>query len=47
MSVHDLVARVDELRLQPDAARELVGMLSEQSPFYAGRGTNETERVRG
>jgi cytochrome oxidase Cu insertion factor (SCO1/SenC/PrrC family) len=47
MSVHDLAARVDELRRQPDAARELVGMLSEQSPSYAGRGTNETERVRG
>ena len=47
MSVHDLAAHVDELRRQPDAARELVGMLSEQSPSYAGRGTNETERVRG
>jgi cytochrome oxidase Cu insertion factor (SCO1/SenC/PrrC family) len=47
MSAHDLAARVDELRRQPDAARELVGMLSEQSPSYAGRGTNETERVRG
>ena len=47
MSAHDLAARVDELRRQPDAAPVLVGMLSEQSPSYAGRGTNETERVRG
>jgi cytochrome oxidase Cu insertion factor (SCO1/SenC/PrrC family) len=47
MSAHDLAARVDELRRQPDAGRELVGMLAEQSPSYAGRGTNETERVRG
>jgi len=45
--VHDLAARVDELRRQPDSARELVGMLFEQSPSYAGRGTNEAERVRG
>ena len=47
MSAHELAARVDELRGQPDAARELVGMLAEQLPSYAGRGTNETERARG
>jgi cytochrome oxidase Cu insertion factor (SCO1/SenC/PrrC family) len=47
MSAHDVAARVDELRRWPDARRELVGMLAEQSPSYAGRGTNETERVRG
>jgi cytochrome oxidase Cu insertion factor (SCO1/SenC/PrrC family) len=47
MSARDLAARVDELRRQPDSGRELVGMLSEQSPSYAGLGTNETERVRG
>jgi hypothetical protein len=47
MSAHDLARRVEKLRRQPDAGRELVGMLSEHSPSYAGRGTNETERVRG
>ena len=47
MTAHDVATRVDDLRRKPDAARELVGMLSEQSPTYAGRGTNETERVRG
>jgi cytochrome oxidase Cu insertion factor (SCO1/SenC/PrrC family) len=47
MTAHDVATRVDDLRRKPDSARELVEMLSEQSPSYAGRGTNETERVRG
>jgi cytochrome oxidase Cu insertion factor (SCO1/SenC/PrrC family) len=47
MSADDLARRVEKLRRQPDTARDLVGMLAEQSPSYAGRGTNETERVRG
>jgi len=40
-------ARVDELRRTPGAAPELAAMLAEQSPWYAGRGTNEAERLRG
>jgi cytochrome oxidase Cu insertion factor (SCO1/SenC/PrrC family) len=31
----------------PDAAEKLAAMLPEQSPFFAGRGTNEAERLRG
>jgi SCO1/SenC len=39
--------RVDELRRTPGAASELAAMLAERSPVYAGRGTNEAERLRG
>ena len=46
-SARDLAARVDEVRRRPDAAGELAAMLAEQSPFFAGRGTNEAERLRG
>jgi cytochrome oxidase Cu insertion factor (SCO1/SenC/PrrC family) len=46
-AARDLAARVDDLRRTPDAARELVAMLAEQSPYFAGRGTNEAERLRG
>jgi cytochrome oxidase Cu insertion factor (SCO1/SenC/PrrC family) len=31
----------------PSAAGTLAAMLAEQSPFFAGRGTNEAERLRG
>jgi len=31
----------------PDAAPRLVALLAEQSPVFAGRGTNEVERLRG
>jgi len=31
----------------PDAAGTLAAMLAEESPFFAGRGTNEAERLRG
>jgi hypothetical protein len=43
----DVAAHVDELRRRPGAAPELAAMLLEQSPWYAGRGTNEAERLRG
>jgi protein SCO1/2 len=43
----DGAARVDELRRTPGAAPELAAMLEEQSPWFAGRGTNEAERLRG
>lgn len=46
-SAADLAARVDAIRGGPDAAGELAGMLAEQSPVFAGRGTNEAERLRG
>lgn len=46
-SAAELAARVDEIRQLPDAASTLAGMLAEQSPLYAGRGTNEAERLRG
>jgi hypothetical protein len=43
----DVASHVDELRRRPGAAPELAAMLLEQSPWYAGRGTNEAERLRG
>jgi protein SCO1/2 len=43
----DLAARIDAIRQQPDAAATLTAMLAEQSPLFAGRGTNEAERLRG
>ena len=46
-SAADLAARVDAIRLLPDAAATLAAMLAEQSPVYAGRGANEAERLRG
>jgi cytochrome oxidase Cu insertion factor (SCO1/SenC/PrrC family) len=46
-SAAELAARIDAIRLMPDAATTLAAMLAEQSPFFAGRGTNEAERLRG
>jgi protein SCO1 len=46
-SAADLAARIDAIRRQPDAAATLTAMLGEQSPLFAGRGTNEAERLRG
>ena len=43
----ELAARVDAIRRLPDAAATLAGMLAEESPFFAGRGANEAERLRG
>lgn len=45
--VADVIADIDATRRTPDAAAKLVAMLSEQSSVFAGRGTNETERLRG
>jgi cytochrome oxidase Cu insertion factor (SCO1/SenC/PrrC family) len=42
----DPFAAVDRLRAARDADA-LVSLLDEQSPIYAGRGSNEAERVRG
>jgi cytochrome oxidase Cu insertion factor (SCO1/SenC/PrrC family) len=43
----ELAARVDVARRGPDAVGTLVSMLAEQGPMFAGRGTNEAERLRG
>jgi cytochrome oxidase Cu insertion factor (SCO1/SenC/PrrC family) len=40
-------ARIEAARGAPDAPARLVAMLAEQSPLYAGRGTNAAERLRG
>jgi cytochrome oxidase Cu insertion factor (SCO1/SenC/PrrC family) len=42
----DVFAAVDRLRASRDQDA-LVGLLAEQSPVYAGRGSGETERLRG
>lgn len=46
-SAAELAAHIDTVRLSPDAPRQLTAMLAEQSAVFAGRGSNETERLRG
>jgi protein SCO1 len=46
-SAAELAARIDELRHMTGSEAELVALLAEDSPLYAGRGTNEVERLRG
>lgn len=46
-SAADLAARIEAIRGMPDAAETLAAMLAEESSFFAGRGTNEVERLRG
>lgn len=43
----ELAARIDVLRHRSGSEAELVALLAEGSPLYAGRGTNEVERLRG
>jgi protein SCO1 len=43
----DVVAYVDRVRATPELRDCLVDLLPEQAPVYAGRGTNEAERLRG
>jgi protein SCO1/2 len=45
--VEDVVAYVDRVRATPALRDRLVDLLPEQAPIYAGRGTNEAERLRG
>lgn len=45
--VADVVAYVDRVRATPALRDRLVDLLAEQAPIYAGRGTNEAERLRG
>jgi cytochrome oxidase Cu insertion factor (SCO1/SenC/PrrC family) len=46
VALPDAFAAVDRLRASRDRDA-LVGLLAEQSPVYAGRGSGETERLRG
>jgi cytochrome oxidase Cu insertion factor (SCO1/SenC/PrrC family) len=46
VALPDAFAAVDRLRASRDQDA-LVGLLAEQSPVYAGRGSGETERLRG
>jgi cytochrome oxidase Cu insertion factor (SCO1/SenC/PrrC family) len=46
-SASDLATRIDRIRETPDAAHALTAMLAEEAPFFAGRGANEAERLRG
>jgi protein SCO1 len=45
--VADIVAYVDRVRTLPGSGDDLLDLLAEQSPIYAGRTTNEAERLRG
>jgi len=42
-----VAARIDALRASPDGGAELLALLAEQSPAYAGLGSGEAERLRG
>jgi protein SCO1/2 len=41
------IAAIDAIPRRPMTAAQLVALLTENSPIFAGRGTNETERLRG
>ena len=43
----DPVTSIKSARQHPNAAQELVRLLPETSPLYAGRGANDVERLRG
>jgi cytochrome oxidase Cu insertion factor (SCO1/SenC/PrrC family) len=43
----EIAAYIDTVRRTPAQRDALVGLLAEQSPVYAGRSTNEAERLRG
>jgi protein SCO1/2 len=45
--VEEIAARVDRIRLAPARRDELVELLPEGLPLYAGHSTNETKRIRG
>lgn len=47
MPPSDAAARIDALRVAPGGAEAVADMLAEQSPIYAGLGSNEAERLRG
>ena len=43
----EVIAEIDRLRAAPDRRDALAAMLAEQSPIYAGRSSNDAERLRG
>jgi cytochrome oxidase Cu insertion factor (SCO1/SenC/PrrC family) len=43
----EIIAEIDRLRAAPDRQDALAAMLAEQSPIYAGRSSNDAERLRG
>jgi protein SCO1 len=43
----EIAAFADRVRTQPGRRDELLALLAEQSPIYAGRSANEVERLRG
>jgi protein SCO1/2 len=43
----ELAARIEAARSAPDSAEKLVELLPERAALYAGRGSNEAERLRG
>jgi len=45
--VEDILAYVDHVRATSALRDDLVGLLREQAPIYAGRSANEAERIRG
>lgn len=45
--VADVLAYVDRVRATPALRDGLLDLLAEQAPLYVGRGTAETERLRG
>jgi protein SCO1 len=45
--VEDIFAYVDRLRATPASRDDLLGLLPEQAPLYAGRSANQVERIRG
>jgi cytochrome oxidase Cu insertion factor (SCO1/SenC/PrrC family) len=45
--IADVLAYVDQLRAMPGSVDDLVNLLPEQSPIYAGRPTGDAELLRG
>lgn len=43
----DPVTSIETARQHPNAAQQLLALLPETSPLYAGRGANDVERLRG
>lgn len=45
-SVEEVLGRIDESRQLPDADANLIELLDERSPIYAGRRSSEVEQLR-
>ena len=46
-SLDELIARIEAIRKAPAQRHDLVSLLAESAPVYAGRGSNEVDRLRG